>query len=118
MRKPASEAAVPIIEIFKRSGTWEVHWDYQEAEESLILSKRNDYLRGYINGSLDAIGIKPSCVCCASGLTGAVKRLDERSATMLHEALTRLLIPVVEAEFARLERVSKQVHAPSVTEEE
>lgn len=59
MRKPASQAAEPIIEIKKNSSTWEVHWDYQEAPESSVLFKRQEYLGGYIDGSMDMLGILP-----------------------------------------------------------
>lgn len=62
MRKTSSRAAVPIIEIIKNGAAWEVHWDYQEAPESAILFKRQDYLRGYIDGTMDDIGIHPVVV--------------------------------------------------------
>lgn len=110
MRKPASRAAVPVIEIIKKGAAWEVHWDYQEAPESSILFKRRDYLRGYIDGTMDDLGINPECVCCASGLTGAVKRLNEEQATKLHAALDRLLIPIVTNEFNRLQKMGDLPH--------
>jgi hypothetical protein len=31
MRKPATQAALPIIEVIQSGKAWEVHWDYQEA---------------------------------------------------------------------------------------
>ncbi|MNL87034.1 hypothetical protein D3C87_2160020 [compost metagenome] len=40
-------------------------------------------------------------MCCASGLTGAVKRLDESTAEKLRAVLQKLLIPMVEAEHQR-----------------
>lgn len=104
MPKPCTSAPVPIIEVIKNGARWEVHWDYQEGEASQILSKRAEYLRGYIDGALDLLRIGPELVCCASGMTGAVKRLDQEQAEALQAALSRLLIPLVETEFARLER--------------
>lgn len=110
MRKPPSRAAIPVIEILKSGKYFEVHWDYQEGPESAILTKRAEYLRGYIDGAMDMLQIRPDCVCCASGLTGTVKRLDERQAEMLHGALTQLLVPMVQAEHARLQAFAALPH--------
>lgn len=110
MHKTASRAAVPIIEIIKNGSAWEVHWDYQEAPESSILFKRQDYLRGYIDGSMDMIDIHPDKVCCASGFTGAVKRLSENQAVKLRDALERLLIPIVTNEFTRIQKMGELPH--------
>lgn len=110
MRKPSSRAAVPVIEIIKVGAAWEVHWDYQEAPESSILFKRREYLSGYIDGTMDDIGIHPDHVCCASGLTGSVKRLTEDQAVRLRDALDRLLIPIVTNEFNRLKNMGDLPH--------
>lgn len=110
MRKPASQAAVPIIEIIKSGATWEVHWDYQEVPESSVLFKRREYLGGYIDGTMDDIGIPPDNVCCASGLTGSVKRLTEEQTVRLRDAMDRLLIPIVTNEFNRLKKMSDLPH--------
>ena len=66
MRKAATHAAFLIIELIKNGAAWEVHWDYQEAPERAVLFKRREYLDGYIDGSLDQIGISPDRMCCAS----------------------------------------------------
>ncbi|WP_460408613.1 hypothetical protein [Pseudomonas amygdali] len=92
---------------------WEVHWDYQEGPASLVLFNRAEYLRGYIDGVLDMLRIAPERVCCASGVTGTVKRLDQKQAEALHSALSQLLIPMVEAEFARIARNADQPHLRS-----
>lgn len=110
MPKPRTEAPIPKIEVIKNGPRWEVHWDYKEGEASQILPKQADYLRGYINGALDILRIDPEQVCCASGMSGAVKRLDQHRAETLHSALSQLLIPLVEAEFARLERNASLPH--------
>ena len=110
MPKPSSVAPVPKIEVIKKCAQWEVHWDYQEGPASLILFNRADYLRGYIDGALDILGIDPECVCCASGVTGTVKRLTQHQADTLYGALNQLLVPLVEAEFARLERLAALPH--------
>lgn len=110
MRKPASQAAEPIIEIKKNSSTWEVHWDYQEAPESSILFKRQEYLGGYIDESMDMLGIPPANVLCASSVTGSVKKLTEDQALKLRDALERLLIPVVKNEFTRLQKLNELPH--------
>lgn len=110
MRKPASQAAEPIIEIKKNSSTWEVHWDYQEAPESSVLFKRQEYLGGYIDGSMDMLGILPANVLCASSVTGSVKKLTQEQATKLRDALERLLIPVVKNEFTRLQKLNDLPH--------
>ncbi|MFJ2287980.1 hypothetical protein ACIOUF_16720 [Pseudomonas iridis] len=110
MRNPASQAAEPIIEIKKYSSTWEVHWDYQEAPESSVLFKRKEYLGGYIDGSMDMLGILPANVLCASSVTGSVKKLTEEQATKLRDALERLLIPVVKNEFTRLQNLNELPH--------
>lgn len=110
MRKTASRAAVPIIEIIKNGATWEVHWDYQEAPESSILFKRREYLRGYIDGTMDDLGIYPDNVLCASALTGTVKKLNEDQAVRLRDALNRVLIPFVTTEFTRLQNKHNLVH--------
>ncbi|CAI8913367.1 hypothetical protein [Pseudomonas serbica] len=110
MREPASRAALPIIEFFKKDAAWEVHWDYQEAPESSILFKRQEYLRGYIDGTMDDLGIHPDKVCCASGLTGSVKRLSRPQAVKLHNALERLLNPIVTKEFTRLQNMANLPH--------
>ena len=110
MRNPATQAALPIIEVIQSDKAWEVHWDYQEAPESSVLFKRREYLDGYIDGAMDAIGITPDKVCCASGRTGAVKRLDEAQAMQLREALDRLLTPVVDNEFKRLTNLGALPH--------
>lgn len=110
MRNTASRAAVPIIEIIKNGAAWEVHWDYQEAPESSILFKRRDYLGGYIDGSMDVIGIPPANVCCASSVTGTVKKLSEDQAVKLRDALDRILVPVVTNEFTRLQKMSELPH--------
>lgn len=111
MPKPITRAPIPKIEVIRNGAQWEVHWDYQEGPASLILFKRADYLRGYIDGALDLLGIDPERVCCASGMTGTVKRLDRQKAEALHSALSQLLIPLVEAEYARLERNASLPHA-------
>lgn len=118
MRESASRAAVPIIESFRKGAGWEVHWDYQEAPESSILFKRRDYLRGYIDGTMDDLAIDPDCVCCASGLTGAVKRLSSQQASKLRAALERLLIPIVTNEFTRLEKLANLPHLRLVPSED
>ncbi|WP_455827806.1 hypothetical protein [Pseudomonas kilonensis] len=110
MTKPCSVAPIPKIEVIKKGALWEVHWDYQEGPASLILFNRADYLRGYIDGALDILGIVPDCVCCASGVTGTVKRLTQHQADTLYGALNQLLVPLVEAEFARLERLGALPH--------
>lgn len=115
MPKPAVLAPVPKIDLLKNGSGWEVHWDYQEGPASQILYKRADYLRGYIDGALDLLHIDPANVCCASGMTGAVKRLDLNQAQTLHGALTQLLVPLVEAEFARLERNAELPHVRLVS---
>lgn len=114
MPRPRTVASIPIIEVIKNGARWEVHWDYQEGDASHILSKRADYLGGYIDGALDILRIDPEQVCCASGMSGAVKRLDQHQAETLHNALSQLLIPLVEAEFDRLERNANLPHVRSV----
>lgn len=118
MRKTASRAAVPIIEIIKNGAAWEVHWDYQEAPESSILFQRREYLRGYIDGTMDDLGIHPNNVLCASGLTGTVKKLNEDQAVKLGDALNRVLIPIVTKEFARLQNMNALPHLRMVDAEE
>lgn len=110
MRKPATSAALPIIEMIKNGAAWEVHWDYQEAPESAVLFKRREYLDGYIDGNLDGIGIHPDHVCCASARTGSVKRLTEDQARKLKEALDHILLPVVAKEFERLTNLGTLPH--------
>lgn len=110
MTKPSSVAPIPKIEVIKKGALWEVHWDYQEGPASLILFNRADYLRGYIDGALDILRIDPDCVCCASGVTGTVKRLTQHQADTLYGALNQLLVPLVEAEFARMERLADLPH--------
>ncbi|WLH52296.1 hypothetical protein [Pseudomonas tolaasii] len=82
----------------------------------MILFNRADYLRGYIDGALDILGIDPDCVCCASGVTGTVRRLTQHQADTLYGALNQLLPPLVEAEFARLERLAALPHVRGVAE--
>lgn len=118
MRKTASRAAVPIIEIIKNGAAWEVHWDYQEAPESSILFQRREYLRGYIDGTMDVLGIHPDNVLCASGLTGTVKKLNEDQAVRLRDALNRVLIPIVTKEFTRLQNMNNLPHLRIVDAEE
>lgn len=110
MRKPATQAALPVIEVIQSGKAWEVHWDYQEAPESSILFKRREYLDGYIDGAMDAIGIAPEKVACASARTGTVKRLTETQALQLRHALDRLLTPVVAKEFQRLKKEASLPH--------
>ena len=118
MRKTASRAAVPIIEIIKKGAAWEVHWDYQEAPESSILFKRGEYLRGYIDGTMDDLGIHPDNVLCASAMTGTVKKLNEDQAVRLRDALNRVLIPIVTKEFTHLQNMNDLPHLRMVDAEE
>lgn len=118
MSKTASQAAVPIIEVIKRGGAWEVHWDYQEAPESSILFQRGEYLRGYIDGTMDDLGIHPDNVCCASGQTGTVKKLNEDQAVRLRDALNRVLIPIVTNEFTRLQNMNNLPHLRMIDAQE
>jgi len=110
MPKPRSAVPIPKIEVIKKGAQWEVHWDYQEGPSSLILFNRADYLRGYIDGAMGILGISPDCVYCASGVTGTVKRLTQHQADTLYGALNQLLVPLVETEFARLERLAALPH--------
>lgn len=110
MPKPCSSAAIPKIETIKKGVYWEVHWDYQEAPESSILFQRGEYLRGYIDGTMDDLNIHPDNVCCASGQTGTVKKLNKDQATRLRDALNRVLIPIVTKEFTRLENMINLPH--------
>lgn len=114
MRKTASRAALPIIEVIKNGAAWEVHWDYQEAPESSILFQRGEYLRGYIDGTMDDLDIHPDNVCCASGQTGTVKKLNEDQAVRLRDALNRVLIPIVTKEFTRLQNLNNLPHLRTV----
>lgn len=109
MRTTVAPPALPTIELLKRAG-WEVHWDYQEAPESAVLFKRREYLRGRVDGILDLLDIDPKCVSCASGLTGTVKRLPKEQAEALHAALTKLLIPLIKNEHARLAQLHHPLH--------
>lgn len=59
---------------------------------------------------MDDIGIHPANVCCASGITGAVKKLTEDQADRLRDALNRVLIPMVTKEFTRLRNMSELPH--------
>jgi hypothetical protein len=77
MTKPSSVAPTPKIEVIKKGALWEVRWDHQEGPASLILFNRADYLRGYIDGALDILGIDLDCVCSASGVTGTAKKLTQ-----------------------------------------
>ncbi|MDG6385303.1 hypothetical protein [Pseudomonas syringae] len=43
MPKPSARAPIPQIEIIKKGGQWEVHWDYQEGPASLVLFNRAEY---------------------------------------------------------------------------
>jgi hypothetical protein len=110
MRRTSSRAAVPIVETINNGAVWEVHWDYQEAPESSILFQRGEYLRGYIDGTMDDLGIHPDNVCCASGQTGTVKKLTEDQAAGLRDALNRVLIPIVTKEFERLQKMDALPH--------
>lgn len=110
MRKAATQAALPKIELIKNGEAWEVHWDYQEAPESAVLFKRREYLDGYIHGSLDGIGIHPKNVSCASARTGTVKRLTEDQAVRFKDRLEHILIPVVAKEFERLKNLGDLPH--------
>lgn len=117
MRKTASRAAVPIIEMINKGATWEVHWDYQEAPESSILFQRGEYLRGYIDGTMDDLGVPPDNVLCASSMTGTVKKLSEVQAVKLRDALDRVLTPIVTKEFTRLQNMSDLPHLRMVEAE-
>ena len=110
MHKPLPRAPIPKIEVIKNGKLWEVHWDYQEGRASGILFRRRHYLRGYIDGAMDVIGIDPNQVCCASGFTGTVKRLDEAKAEQLRARLHELLVPLVEAAHQRLEKFENLPH--------
>ncbi|WP_244670959.1 hypothetical protein [Pseudomonas sp. RtIB026] len=118
MRKPATQAALPIIEVIQSGKAWEVHWDYQEAPESSNLFKRREYLDGYIDDAMDAIGISHEKVACASARTGSVKRLTEAQAIQLRHALDRLLTPVVAKEFQRLKKEANLPHLRLVAAEQ
>jgi hypothetical protein len=95
-----------------------VHWDYQEAPESSILFQRGEYLSGYIDGTMDDLGIDPDNVLCASSVTGTVKKLSEDQAVKLRDALNRVLIPIVTKEFTRLQNMSDLPHLRTVDAEE
>ena len=110
MHKPLPRTPIPVIEVIKNGKLWEVHWDYQEGRASGILFRRRHYLRGYIDGAMDMIGIHPNQVCCASGFTGTVKHLDEAKAEQLRGMLHQLLVPLVEAEHQRQEKFEKLPH--------
>jgi hypothetical protein len=118
MLKPRSFASIPKIEIIKNGVRWEVHWDYQEAPESSILFQRGEYLRGYIDGTMDSLGIHPDNVCCASGQTGTVKKLNEDQAVRLRDALNRVLIPIVTKEFTRLQNMNNLPHLRMIDAQE
>ena len=110
MRKPLPRAPIPAIEVIKNGKHFEVHWDYKEGRASGVLFRRRHYLRGYIDGTMDMIGIKPDQVSCASGFTGTVKRLDEAKAEQLRSVLHQLLVPLIEAEHQRLEKFENLPH--------
>lgn len=118
MRNLPSRAPIPIIEVIKNGKFWEVHWDYQEGRASKILFQRRHYLRGYIDGAMDMIGIKPDQVSCASGFTGTVKRLEEAKAEQLRTALHKLLVPLVEAEHQRQVKFENLPHIRLASESE
>lgn len=99
MRKAATRAALPKIELIQNGAAWEVHWDYQEAPESAVLFN-----------SLDGIGIHPKNVSCASARTGTVKRLTEDQAVRFKARLEHILIPVVAKEFERLKNLGVLPH--------
>jgi hypothetical protein len=59
---------------------------------------------------MDAIGIAPEKVACASARTGSVKRLTDAQAQQLRHALDRLLTPIVAKEFQRLRKEANLPH--------
>ncbi|WP_409303616.1 hypothetical protein [Pseudomonas sp. KCJK8993] len=102
MRKPKPQAALPKINAVKDDRHWRVDWDYQEAPESRILTKRAEFLDGYVCGILATLGVSAGELCRPSARTGTVRRVDEATALKLAQLLKSLLHPVVEEEHRRL----------------
>lgn len=99
--------SLPKIYVIKVGKQFKVGWDYQEAPESSILSRKDEYLSAFIDGALVGLNSSGAQVGCASGRTGIVKKLDEETADRLATILKNLLHPLVTAEYKRLLRQAK-----------
>ncbi|RBB92167.1 hypothetical protein C3E97_034055, partial [Pseudomonas sp. MWU12-2115] len=90
MRTPKPQAALPKICVVKDDRHWRVDWDYQEAPESRILTKRSEFLDGYVCGILATLGVSAGELCRPSARTGTVRRVDETTALKLAQLLKNL----------------------------
>ncbi|QPL31915.1 hypothetical protein [Pseudomonas fragi] len=98
----SNHPALPKIEVSKENKLYRVDWDYQEAPESDVLHRKNRDLTIFIDGVLVGMGIPEVQVSCASGRSGTVKKLDEKTANKLAEILEWLLNPLVVSEKKRI----------------
>lgn len=102
MSKPNPKAALPKISVLKDDQHWRVDWDYQEAPESRILTKKAEFLDGYVCGILATLGLSAGDLCRPSARVGTVRTVEEATALKLAQLLKSLLHPVVEEEHRRL----------------
>lgn len=107
--------ALPKIEVFQVGKRFEVHWDYQEAPESIVLFKQRERLEAFINGALIALDIPAEHVSCAGSTAGAVKKLEERIAHKLAAILSNLLHPLVLSENQRQQNNKRLPHIKNTT---
>lgn len=110
--------ALPKIEVIQVGKRFEVHWDYQEAPESIVLFEQRERLEAFINGALIALDIPAEQVSCAGSTAGAVKKLEDRVAQRLAEILSNLLHPLVLGEYQRQQNNKRLPHVKNTTETE
>lgn len=110
MKTPASQPALPKIDVTKEGRSWRVDWDYQQAPESRVLIDNTEFLDGYVCGVVDALGVSAGKLFRPVARTGTVKNVTEETARKLADLLENLLHPVVKAEHRRLVNRAKLPH--------
>lgn len=94
--------ALPMIDIYQDGKRYKVDWDYQEAPESDALVEQQDFIKGYILGVIDALGVPRQSITSFSAETGTVSNLTQDTASRLAELITPQLHSVVTEAHRRL----------------
>ncbi|WP_025129941.1 hypothetical protein [Pseudomonas sp. PH1b] len=90
------------ILIKKKDALFEVHWDYQNAPNTLALrtqcERLDGFLDGFIDGALTALEIPAKNIYRIGSSIGTAKNLEEHVAIKLATILTDLFRPLLKAE--------------------
>ncbi|MBM9486995.1 hypothetical protein JBE38_13775 [Pseudomonas sp. ICBG1301] len=102
-RQPETPAK---IQVKANGGSFEVHWDFRNAPDTLTLRTECERLDGFINGFIDgalvALEIPLEHICLTGSSKGTVKELDQNLANKVASIVENLFLLLLAAQQKKL----------------